>query len=309
MKSARKSIHLRRNRGFTLVELLVVIAIVALLIALLMPALRRAREQALRIQCMSNLRQQYFAILTYTQNFAGNLPTVQGQSLGVMDTAVKTALYKYTGGRINTSTGLADTGWKVWICPEWNSKWQPTSESRTIADYGGGYCYLLMTPWPNWAGTGVTKYTGYPQAGSMWWAAGSVWLGWPGNWYNWLEIALCKNIESPDGVNLFLTGSNRFAGVKNASNLAMAVEGYPYNYGAGTFFGYTDGSTVQEVGAGARHGGTPRTPIGGSVLYADGHVRWSNRFGPYTGFFNSCLTRPEEATGCPAPSGEPNEPP
>src|SRR5688500_7654567 len=56
-----------RRRAFTLVELLVVIGIITLLIALLMPAIARARKQAIRLQCAANLRSQGQALMTYAQ--------------------------------------------------------------------------------------------------------------------------------------------------------------------------------------------------------------------------------------------------
>lgn len=59
---------------FTLVELLIVIAIIAILASMLLPALRKARESALKIQCASQLKQMGLAAFSYSSDYSDMLP-------------------------------------------------------------------------------------------------------------------------------------------------------------------------------------------------------------------------------------------
>ncbi|RYX84030.1 DUF1559 domain-containing protein [bacterium] len=74
--------HLSGPRGFrspkfgafTLVELLVVIAIIAILAAILFPVFARARENARKTSCLSNLRQLGLGFMQYTQDYDEAFP-------------------------------------------------------------------------------------------------------------------------------------------------------------------------------------------------------------------------------------------
>lgn len=70
-----------RTRGFTLIELLVVIAIIAILAAILFPVFARARENARKSTCQSNLKQIGTAFNMYLQDYDGMHVTYYGGTL------------------------------------------------------------------------------------------------------------------------------------------------------------------------------------------------------------------------------------
>ncbi len=58
-----------RHVGFTLIELLVVIAIIAILASILFPVFARARAQARKTVCLSNMKQIGLGIMMYSQDY------------------------------------------------------------------------------------------------------------------------------------------------------------------------------------------------------------------------------------------------
>jgi prepilin-type N-terminal cleavage/methylation domain-containing protein/prepilin-type processing-associated H-X9-DG protein len=63
-----------KSKGFTLIELLVVIAIIAILAAILFPVFARARDSAVRTQCLNNTKQIALGALMYLQDYDEMMP-------------------------------------------------------------------------------------------------------------------------------------------------------------------------------------------------------------------------------------------
>lgn len=65
---------MRKRNGFTLIELLVVVAIIALLVSILLPVLNTAREEAMRVVCMTTEKQLGLALHLYASENNSLIP-------------------------------------------------------------------------------------------------------------------------------------------------------------------------------------------------------------------------------------------
>jgi prepilin-type N-terminal cleavage/methylation domain-containing protein len=91
-----------RRSAFTLIELLIVIAIIAILAAILFPVFGRARENARRSSCQSNLKQIGLGFAQYAQDSDERLPPViDGANIVTWDSAIE----PYLGFTVSLSNG------------------------------------------------------------------------------------------------------------------------------------------------------------------------------------------------------------
>jgi prepilin-type N-terminal cleavage/methylation domain-containing protein/prepilin-type processing-associated H-X9-DG protein len=133
-----------KRKAFTLIELLVVIAIIAILASILFPVFARARENARKAACQSNLKQIGLGIAMYVQDYDETYPL---SSMG------------YTNGYWYQILQPYIKNTQVFICP---TAGVIMNAAGTAINYSGGYGWNICGM--HYAGAG----SGNPGDGFGW---------------------------------------------------------------------------------------------------------------------------------------------
>jgi prepilin-type processing-associated H-X9-DG protein len=236
-----------------LIELLVVVAVIAILAALLLPALGRAKQQAVRVDCENNERQQLLAFTIYANENKDFLPD-------------DTGAYQAWDMRQSAGTYLAASGapYKVWYDPaaqeytatDWISFWNNDSLMENETDLEAlrhvGYTMTLI---------GINEYAN------------------SGEWDFSTNVNQKLNAVSftTNGLHVLIRPASRvlvacvtITGSGNSAATLSAMEKYQWRN-----LPHSDDPDVPgNKPFNSAHLLTTGIPAGGNVGMMDGHVQW-----------------------------------
>ncbi len=173
------------RRGFTLIELLIVIAIIAILAAMLMPVLSSAQKRALRIECVSNLKQWGLGFQIYGSDNNDSMPAGWTDANGMW----MVALVPYIQS--------ASIGGPICFCP--------TAQTLRSSLAAGNVYTQNNTTFLAWGTEGVNGY----NIDSPWGRAG---MAGSYGFNGWMANPPTANVPNTKGYWLKLTNAGRVAG-------------------------------------------------------------------------------------------------
>jgi prepilin-type N-terminal cleavage/methylation domain-containing protein/prepilin-type processing-associated H-X9-DG protein len=241
MKNANSS-H-RRIKGFTLIELLVTIAIIAILAAILFPVFARAREQARKSACMSNLKQIGIGVMMYVQDYDESYPAcdIMNTDLGTIQAEWYDVIAPY----------MKNT--QVFVCPSAGV----IVNSSGVKVGNGGYGWNIRG-----TGSSGSNFNGFGYRSGP---AGSTNWGTPSK--NAVKLA---EVDEPATTILVTdpasngTANNGYAALGYLAPASSGLSYIPVLHGGQV--GPFNKSSIVAVEPGG----------GGNYLFSDGHVKFLN---------------------------------